>query len=97
MIVPLRRAAAERRSAIGALTIDAQVLLVRAQHEAMKEHVRTAQRHLTEASTLLDEHTRSAVPALLLGVVDACIQSAQLRLKMVESALRNNGPDASDL
>jgi hypothetical protein len=97
MTVPLRRAAAELRSAIDALSVDAQVLLVRARHEAMKEQVRTAQRHLTEALTLLDQHTRSAVPALLLAVVDASIKSAKLRLEVVESALRNNGPDASDL
>ena len=97
MTVPLPRAAAELRSAIDALRIDAQVLLVRAQHEAMKEHVRTAQRDLTEALILVDQHTRSAVPALLLGVVEASIKSAKLRLEMVESALRNNGPGASDL
>jgi hypothetical protein len=94
MTVPLRRAAPELRSAIGALSIDAQVLLVRAQHEAMREHVRSAQRDLTQASMLLNQHTRSAVPALLLGVVEASIKSAKLRLAMVESALRNNGPDA---
>jgi hypothetical protein len=96
MTVPLRRAAAELRSAIDALSIDAQVLLVRAQHESMKEHVRNAQRDLTSALILLDQHTRSAIPALLLGVVDASIKAAKLRLEMVESALRNNGPDSSD-
>jgi hypothetical protein len=96
MTVPLRRAAAELRSAIDALSIDAQVLLVRAQNESMKEHVRTAQRDLTSALILLDQHTRSAIPALLLGVVDASIKAAKLRLEMVESALRNNGPDSSD-
>ena len=85
------------RTTIDALSIDAKVLLVRAQNEQMKEHVRNAQRDLTEASVLLDQHTRSAVPALLLGVVDASIKSAKLHLEMVESALRNNGPDTSDL
>ena len=88
MTVPLRRAAPILRSAIDALSIDAQVLLVRARHEAMREHVRTAQHDLTEASMLLDQHTRSAVPTLLLGVVEASIKSAKLRLELVESMLR---------
>jgi hypothetical protein len=88
MTVPLRRAAPKLRSAIDALSIDARVLLVRAQHEAMREHVRAAQRDLTEASMLLDQHTRSAVPTLLLGVVEASIKSAELRLELVESMLR---------
>ena len=85
------------RTTIEALSIDAKVLLVRAQNEQMKEHVRYAQRALTEASVLLDQHTRSAVPTLLLGVVDASVKSVKLRLEMVESALRNSGPDASNL
>jgi hypothetical protein len=63
----------------------------------MQEHVRIAQRDLTQASTLLDQHTVSGVPALLLGVVDASIKSAKLRLELVEIALRDNGPSASDL
>src|SRR4029450_3513135 len=92
MTVPLRRAAPKLRSAIDALSIDARVLLVRAQHETMREHVRAAQRDLTEASMLLDQHARSAVPTLVPGVVPPSVRSAKLRLEMVESALRNDGP-----
>ena len=96
--MPLRSAAAELRSAIDALSIDAQVLLVRANNEQMKAHVRWApQRTLTETLALLDQYAQSASPALSLGVVDASVKSAKLRLEMVESALRRNGPDASDL
>ena len=85
------------RTTIDALCTDAKVLLVRAQNEQMKEHVRNAQRALTDASILLDQYARSVVPPLSLAVADASIESARLRLEMVESALRSNGPGAGDL
>ena len=83
------------RARIDALCVDAQVLLVRAQHEEMKVHVRTVQRDLAEALELLEQPT--AVPDSRWAVVDAAVKSASLRLQRVEFALRNNGPNASEI
>ena len=85
------------RATIDALCVDAKVLLLRAQHEEMKAHVRTVQHDLAEMLVLLDRRNASAVPESLLAVVDAAVKSASLRLQMVEFALRTNGPNASDI
>ncbi|HEX7765994.1 MAG TPA: hypothetical protein VF443_04735 [Nitrospira sp.] len=73
------------------------MLIVRAQSEPMKAHVRDAQRDLTEALTLLDQNTQASGSTLILGVIEASLKSAKLRLDMVEAALRENGPDATEL
>jgi hypothetical protein len=83
------------RATIDALCVDAKVLLLRAQHEEMKAHVRTAQRDLAEALGLLEQS--SPASESVFAVVDAAVKSASLRLRMVEFALRTNGPNASEI
>jgi hypothetical protein len=83
------------RARIDALCVDAQVLLLRAQHEEMKAHVRTVQHDLAEALGLLEQPT--PVPESRWAVVNAAVKSASLRLQMVEFALRGNGPNASEI
>jgi hypothetical protein len=84
------------RDTIDALSGDAKVLLVRALNETMKDHVRTAQSELAEAMTLLDQYNTSVVTHLF-GVVESAIQSATLRLQMVEHALQTRGADANEI
>lgn len=85
------------RATMEALCVDAKVLLLRAQHEEMKEHVRIAQRDLAEALALLDQGPSSADLESLLAVVEIAVKSAALRLQMVEFALRTKGPNASEI
>ena len=84
------------RNTIDALSGEAKALLIRAGHETMRDHVRTAQRELAEALTLLDEYNTCVVP-LLFGVVDATVRSASLRLQMAEHALKTQGPNAREI
>ena len=81
------------RRQIGALTLEANVLLVRAQHEDMKAHVRSAQRDLDEALALLESEQKTE-DQLLRVVVVTTIQLAKHRLQTVEYALRRNGPNS---
>ena len=71
-------------------------MLIRAHHDQMKAHVRTAIRDLIEASRLLND-PRLMSAEILPRMIDAIMESASLRLKMVEEALTLGGPDANTL
>ena len=85
------------RAKIDALRTDATVLLMRAQNDAMRAHVRSAQRELTDALSLLDYEQQTQSQALLIQVLGEAIHAATHRLEMVERALQIHGPDTSDI
>ena len=76
---------------------DAQVLLIRAKHDAMKTHVSNAIEELTDAERLLTNPSHTMAPDMVLRWVDVTIESATLWLTMVEQALSDHGPDADQL
>ena len=86
-----------RRALIEERCTDAKVLLIRAQHDAMKAHIRHALDELANAERLLSETPTPTAPDVLVRIVDATIDSATLRLKMVETALSVHGPDANEI
>ena len=75
----------------------AQVLLIRANNDDVKGHVRFAVEELTAATRLLNNPASATSPELFLQVVEAAIASATLRLQLVETALSVYGPEASDI
>ena len=85
------------RAEIDTLRTDATVLLMRANHESLKTHVRDAQRDLSDALALLDQEQHTKAPALLIELLRTAVRSASHRLNMVEHTLQTDGPNASDL
>jgi hypothetical protein len=83
----------ERLALIREKQADAALLLMRVNHDTLKELIRLASRELDEAISWLDKKEADSNPSIL-KIVDCITSLTSCRLTIVDDALKAHGPDA---
>jgi hypothetical protein len=83
----------ERLALIREKQADAALLLMRVNHDTLKELIRLASRELDEAISWLDKKEADSNPSIQ-KIVDCITSLTTCRLTIVDDALKAHGPDA---
>ena len=83
----------ERLALIRERQADAALLLMRVNHDTLKELIRLASRELDEAISWLTKTDVDSNPSIL-KIVDCISSLTACRLTIVDDALKAQGPDA---